>query len=212
MKRIKKISFVLILLILFFVIFYNISFYSQNQLYQKYGVEYNSKRKALDLKEISSNWKSTRYSWDKWKRLGLSYSFSNFPEKYYSIFSLKTIPIGIEYENSTNNKQSIFFNKFIHFDSNLLFWKNKITQEIDFYSVEIDSITTESLILTYYHIDENGNTNYYEANHYLSIKDQFICGTPYITARGKQKVSGKPFYGNITKKQCDSILNKWNLK
>ena len=96
--------------------------------------------------------------------------------------------------------------------SNIFFWKNKITSEIDLYEKYIDSTTYEILVLNYYFEDENGNKDYFETNHYVINRDQFICGTPGLTNREKQRKSGKPYIGNITKIECDSILANWNLK
>ena len=116
------------------------------------------------------------------------------------------------FKNNLTDKNSTFQNKVVWLNSNILFWKNGFESETDFYEKIVDSITTEHLDITYYHIDDNGNENYFEVNHSVHIFDEFYCGTPAFSRKEEQRISGKPYFGNITKKQADSILIKWNEK
>ncbi len=212
MKKRTKILISFIVTILLLSIIYNISFYSQSSIFNKYEKAYNSERKKIGLHEISKNMKSTKYSWDNWKELALWNYSDSFFDKYFLIFKGIAVPIGIEYESLIESKKPMFRKKSLLFDSNIFFWKNKITSEIDLYEKYIDSTTYEILVLNYYFEDENGNKDYFETNHYVINRDQFICGTPGLTNREKQRKSGKPYIGNITKIECDSILANWNLK
>lgn len=212
MKKRTKILILCIVTILLLSIIYNISFYYQSSIFNKYGKAYNSERKKIGLHEISKDMKSTKYSWDNLKELALWNYDNSFFDKYLLIFKGTVVPIGIEYESLIESKKPILREKTIQFDSSLFFWKNKITSEIDLYEKYIDSTTYEILVLTYYFEDENGNKDYFEANHYEIKRDQFICGTTDLTNLEKQSKSGKPYSGNITKIECDSILANWNLK
>ena len=75
-----------------------------------------------------------------------------------------------------------------------------------------DSVKIETLSIRYYFQDENGNKNYFEANHSVYDLDILYCGTSDFIKRDLQRKSGKPYYGNITKKEADSILTKWKRK
>ena len=66
-------------------------------------------------------------------------------------------------------------------------------------------------MVNYYFKDDNGNKDYFESD-YVEINNNelgFVCGTPKIMEKERQRISGKPYFGNITKKQADSILKKW---
>jgi len=73
-------------------------------------------------------------------------------------------------------------------------------------------LTEDNLSIRYYFKDDNGNEDYFEADFYhyhFNESDDIICGTPEIMEREMQRISGNPYFGNITKKQADSILTNW---
>lgn len=194
------------------ILMYNISLWNQEINFEKYASDFNQKRNEIGLKEISKNWKSEKRNWDNWNELSVENYDDGKISKFGKIFSLKDINIGMIYENDSFDSNTTFQSKVIWLNSNILFWKNGIESEMDFYERNIDSITTESLSIRYYYRDDNGNKNYFEANHSVYKFDEFYCGTPAIMGREEQRISGKPYFGNITKKQADSILTKWNKK
>ena len=116
------------------------------------------------------------------------------------------------FENDVVENKTIFKNKIIWLNSNILFWKNGIESEMDVYEKNTDSVKVETLSIRYYFQDENGNKNYFEANHTVYDLDILYCGTSDFIKRDLQRKSGKPYYGNITKKEADSILTKWKTK
>lgn len=187
------------------LILYTIASRSQDQAlnYEKYGVALNKKRAEIGLKLVSNNWSYKYYNDSEPENYGLE-------DKLFKIFTFQNINTGMSYEIDSLNNDKFFTEKSTWINSNILFWKNGITAEMDTYKKVVDSVTTEFLHLTYYFNDDNGNKNYYEANHYISKLDEFNCGTPAVMEREKQRKSGKPYFGNITKKQADSILNTWN--
>ena len=192
---------------------YNITLWNQERNFEKYASDFNSKRKEIGLKEISKNWKSEKRTWDNWKKLNNENYDDGKISKFRKIFSLKNITTGMIFENDLTDKKTNFRSKIIWLNSNILFWKNEIESEMDVYERTLDSVTTENLLIRYYFKDDNGNKDYFEANYYQINENEFgFCGTPAIMEREEQRISGKPYFGNITKKQADSILTKWNKK
>ena len=195
-NRIKKIFLVLIGIFLIGFISYKTTMRSQNEKlnYEKYGINFNPTRTEVGLKEISENWKSD-YLIDE------DYMNDNpiSQLKLKEVFSFSDIKNGIIYENDSTIKSGTFKSKIIWLNSNIMFWKN------------LDSVTTENLSIRYYYKDDNGNEDYFEADYYQINENEIgFCGTPAIMEREEQRISGKPYFGNITKKQADSILEKWN--
>lgn len=208
----KRILFVTIGISLLGILMYNISLWNQETNFEKYALDFNLKRKEIGLKEISKNWKSEKQTWDNWNEL-MNGNYDNGKiSKFAKILSLKNINTGVIYENDSSETNTNFQSKIIWLNSNILFWKNGIESEMDFYKRNIDSNTVENLSIRYYFKDDNGNKDYFEANHSIYKLDEFICGTPALMEREEQRISGKPYFGNITKKQADSILTKWNEK
>ena len=208
----KRILFVIIGISILGILMYNISLWNQETNFEKYALDFNSKRKEIGLKEISKNWKSEKQTWDNWNELSDENYDDGKISKFAKIFSLKNINTGVIYENDSSETTTNFQSKIIWLNSNILFWKNGIESEMDFYERNIDSNTVENLSIRYYFKDDNGNKDYFEANHSIYKLDEFICGTPSIMEREEQRISGKPYFGNITKKQAYSILTKWNKK
>ncbi len=211
-KLLKRILFTIIGISVLGILMYNISLWNQEANLEKYASDFNPERNEIGLKEISKNWKSENRTWDNWNEL----SDENYDDvkisKFGKIVSLKDITTGMIYENDSSVMNTNFQSKIIWLNSNILFWKNGIESEMDIYERNIDSITTEILSIRYYFKDDNGNKNYFEANHSVYKLDEFSCGTPAIMEREEQRISRKPYFGNITKKQADSILTKWNKK
>jgi len=208
----KRILFVIIGISILGILMYNISLWNQETNFEKYALDFNSKRKEIGLKEISKNWKSEKQTWDNWNELSDENYDDGKISKFAKIFSLKNINTGVIYENDSSETTTNFQSKIIWLNSNILFWKNGIESEMDFYERNIDSNTVENLSIRYYFKDDNGNKDYFEANHSIYKLDEFICGTPSIMEREEQRISGKPYFGNITKKQAYRILTKWNKK
>ncbi len=209
-SRIKKIFLTSIGIFIIGFISYKVTMRSQNEKlnYEKYGMNFNPKRVEIGLKEISEKWESD-YLIDE------NYINDNPSSqlKLKEVFSFRDIKNGIIYEKDSTDKKSIFRSKIIWLNSNILFWKNGIESEMDTYEKEIDSVTTENLSIRYYFRDDNGNKDYFEADYYQINENEFdFCGTPAVMEREEQRISGKPYFGNITKKQADSILTKWNEK
>ena len=207
-NRIKKIFLVLIGIFLIGFITYETTMRSQNEKlnYEKYGINFNPTRTEVGLKEISENWKSD-YLIDE------DYINDNpiSQLKLKEVFSFSDIKNGIIYENDSTIKSGTFKSKIIWLNSNIMFWKNGIESEMDVYEKNLDSVTTENLSIRYYYKDDNGNKDYFEADYYQINENEIgFCGTPAIMEREEQRISGKPYFGNITKKQADSILEKWN--
>ncbi|WAC03001.1 hypothetical protein N7U66_05060 [Lacinutrix neustonica] len=207
----KKISIAIIGILFVGFILYKITISSldKERNYEKYGMAFNAKRAEIGLMEISENWES--------EYLGnLAYSDDNItgfePSEFEQVFSFSDITSGMNYVNHAPDNNTTFIGKVIWINSNILFWKNGISGEMDMYERDIDSSTTESLNITYHFRDDNGNKDYFEANHSIYKLDEFSCGTPLIMEREEQRIYGKPYFGNITKKQADSILTKWNKK
>ena len=194
------------------ILMYNVTLWNQEKNFEKYAYDFNSKRGEIGLNEISKNWKSEKRNWDNWNELSDENYDDGKISKFGKIFSLRDINTGMIYENDSSDMNTNFQSKIIWLNSNILFWKNGIESEMDLYERNIDSITTENLSIRYYFKDDNGNKNYFEANHSIYKLDEFSCGTPAIMEREEQRISGKPYFGNITKKQADSILTKWNKK
>ncbi|WP_196887316.1 hypothetical protein [Aureivirga sp. CE67] len=207
----KKILFVIIGISILGILMYNISLWNQKVNFEKYATNFNPERTKIGLKQISKNWKSENQTWDNWNIL----SDENYNDgkvlKFAKIFSLKDINTGIIYENDSSDLNTNFQSKIIWLNSNILFWRNGIESEMDYYQRNIDSNTVENLSIRYYFKDDNGNKNYFEANHSIYELDGFYCGTPSRMEREKQRVLGKPYFGNITKKQADSILAEWKI-
>ena len=191
---------------------YYISVWNQEKVFNKYGFDFNTKRKEIGLKEISKSWKSEKLSWESWNKLKDENFNDGIISKFGKIFSMENIPTGLTFENEFIENKTIFTNKVIWLNSNILFWKNGIESEMDVYEKNVDSTKVESLSIRYYFQDENGNKNYFEANHSVYDLDILYCGTSDFIKRDLQRKSGKPFYGNITKKEADSILTRWKTK
>ena len=191
---------------------YNISLWNQKTIFEKYSTDFNPERTKIGLKQISKNWKSEKQTWDKWNELSDENYDDGKISKFGKIFSLKDINTGMIYEIDSSDLNTNFQSKIIWLNSNILFWRNGIESEMDFYERSIDSNTVENLSIRYYFKDDNGNKNYFEANHSIYELGGFSCGTPAIMEREEQRISGKPYFGNITKKQADSILTEWNKK
>ena len=206
-KRSRKILIIGIGGLFFGLFLYQITLRSQNEKlnYKKYGIALNEKRTEIGLKELSKNW-NYEYHNDS------EPMDANLADKLFKTFTFQNIETGMTYEIDSTKKADYFKGKITWINSNILFWKNGISAEMDFYEREIDSMTSENLYLTYYFRDDNGNKDYFEANYSKYRLDEFYCGTPAVMEREKQRKSGKPYFGNITKKQADSILTKWNQK
>ena len=208
----KKILFIIIGISILGILMYNISLWNQEANFEKYATDFNPERTKIGLKQISKKWKSEKRTWDNWNELMDENYEDGKISKFTKIFSLKNINTGVIYENDSSETNTNFQSKIIWLNSNILFWKNGIESEMDFYERNIDSNTVENLSIRYYFKDDNGNKDYFEANHSIYKLNEFICGTPAIMEREEQRISGKPYFGNITKKQADSILTKWNEK
>ncbi len=211
-KLLKRILFAIIGISILGILMYNISLWNQETNFEKYALDFNSKRNEIGLKQVSKNWKSEKQTWDNWNELSDENYDDGKISKFANIFSLKNMNTGVIYENDSSETTTNFQSKIIWLNSNILFWKNGIESEMDFYERNIDSNTVENLSIHYYFKDDNGNKDYFEANHSIYKLDEFICGKPSIMEREEQRISGKPYFGNITKKQADSILTKWNKK
>lgn len=207
-KSLKKILIFGLGILFLALILFQITLNAQDEKrnYKKYGIALNEERTEIGLKELSKNWNYKYYNDSEPVN-------EDFADKIFKIFTFQNIETGMSYEiDSLNNNDKFFTGKLTWINSNILFWKNGITAEMDIYEKVVDSVTSEFLHLTYYFRDDNGNKNYYEANHYISKLDEFYCGTPAVMERERQRKSGKPYFGNITKKQADSILTNWNQK
>jgi hypothetical protein len=189
---------------------YQISLWTQNRNFVKYSADFNDERLKIGLKPVSDNWDSAKKTWDDWEELD-EWNFDDYQvTKLFKIFSLNNIRTGVIYNNDSSGQNDIFDSKFTLLNSNLLFWKNEISSEMDVYRRTIDSISSERLTIRYYFKDDNGNKDYFEANYYhINENDDIFCGTPALMKRIEQRNSGKPYFGNLTKKQADSILKNW---
>ena len=166
----------------------------------------------IGLKPVSDYWNSDKITWEDWKELDDWNFDDNKVTKLFKIFRLDDIRTGIIYDNDSLTRNNLFDYKMVWLNSNLLFWKNKITSEMDVYQRTRDSII-EILTIRYYFMDDNGNQDYFETSYsHFNINDAPGCGTPAVMEREEQRISGKPYFGNITKKQADSILTEWNKK
>jgi len=203
----KKILIATIGIIFLGFLLYQITLRSQNEQlnYEKYGISFNKKRTEIGLKKVSENWKSEYHN-------DAEPIYGNSVDKIIKTFIFNDIGTGITYEIDSINNDKYLSEKITWINSNILFWRNGISAEMDFYERSIDSLTSENLYVTYYFRDNNGNKDYFEANHSIYKMDEFYCGTPEVMKREEQQISGKPYFGNITKKQADSILKKWNKK
>lgn len=191
-------------------LFYQISIRHQNQILSKYSYNYNTKRIGLGLKEIPKSFKCTSYTWDSWNALNGENVLDGKFEKFQKIFSFKNINIGMSFKNEANRESIFLKHKFIYVNSNILFWENNIESEIEIYERNLDSVSTENITITYYYKDDNGNRDYFQAEYKLqSDNDFFICRTPRVMEIEKQRLTGEPYFGNITKNQADSILKIW---
>jgi hypothetical protein len=206
----RKPLLILIGILLFGFSLFQISLWSQNRNFIKFGTEFNAQRIKIGLNQIPENWSSEKKTWDDWQDLSENYILDNQIQKYIEIFSLKDIRTAISYKNDSINKNELYQIKVSWMNSNLLFWRNKISSERDVYIRTTDSVTEENLVIRYYFKDDNGNKDYFEASYYQFNENDFgFCGTPQIMEREQQRLSGKPYFGNITKKQADSILTNW---
>jgi hypothetical protein len=209
----KRILFTIIGISILGILMYNITLWSQEKNFEKYASDFNPKRNEIGLKEIPKNWKLEKRTWSNWKELNNENYNDGKISKFRKIFSLKNITTGMIFKKDSTDKTTNFRSKLIWLNSNILFWKNGIESEMDVYEKTLDSVTTENLLIRYYFKDDNGNNDYFEVDYYQINENEFgFCGTPAIMEREEQRVSGKPYFGNITKKQADSILRKWNKK
>ncbi len=211
-KLLNRTLFVIIGISVIGILMYYISVWNQEKVFNKYGFDFNPKRKEIGLKEISKSWNSKKLSWKNWNKLKDENYNDGIISKFGKIFSMENIPTGLTFENEFIEDKTIFTNKVIWLNSNILFWKNGIESEMDVYEKNTDSVKIETLSIRYYFQDENGNKNYFEANHSVYDLDILYCGTSDFIKRDLQRKSGKPYYGNITKKEADSILTKWKRK
>jgi len=211
-KLLKRILFAIFGISILGILMYNILLWNQEKNFEKYTYDFNPKRNEIGLKEISKNWKSEKQTWNNWNELSDGNYNDGITSKFRKIFSLKNIPTGMIFENDSIDKNTTFKSKIIWLNMNILFWKNGIESEMDIYKKNIDSVKFETLSIRHYFEDDNGNKNYFEANHSVYYLDILYCGTYDYIGRDLQRTSGKPYYGNITKKQADSILTKWNEK
>ena len=211
-KLLDRTLFVIIGISVIGILMYYISVWNQEKVFNKYGFDFNPKRKEIGLKEISKSWNSKKLSWKNWNKLKDENYNDGIISKFGKIFSMENIPTGLTFENEFIEDKTIFTNKVIWLNSNILFWKNGIESEMDVYEKNTDSVKIETLSIRYYFQDENGNKNYFEANHSVYDLDILYCGTSDFIKRDLQRKSGKPYYGNITKKEADSILTKWKRK
>lgn len=206
LKRIFKVN---IMLLILGVVMYQITRWHQEKIVQEYSQSFNPERKQIGLIEISDNWKKERANWDHWNRLhGFNFEENTY-SKFKKILSLENIETSVIYKSDSTDIHSTFKCKIIGFNSSLLFWKNGIESEMDFYERTIDSVTIENVTIRYYFKDDNGNKNYFEADHTIYKTNEFNCGTPSITEREEQRLSGKPYFGNINKQKADRILKSW---
>ena len=209
----KRILFIIIGISILVILMYNISLWNQKINFEKYATDFNPERTKIGLKQISKNWKSEKKTWDNWNELSDENYDDGKISKFRKIFSFQNISTGIIFENDSTDKRTNFKSKIIWLNSNILFWKNGIESEMDVYEKTLDSVTTENLLVRYYFKDDNGNEDYFEADYYQINENELgFCGTPAIMEREEQRISGKPYFGNITKKQADSILTRWNEK
>ncbi|WP_130736229.1 hypothetical protein [Flavobacterium sp. J27] len=209
-KVVKKIFLFLSFLLLIVLAFYAISYYQQKNLYKKYNHTFNSKRKELGLQELSKDWISKSYNWNHWEELGYTNYYDFFFSKYIEIFKAENIPIGITYKEK-NIDSTLIKEKYIDLNSNFLFWKNNILSETDFYEKYNDSTSYEMVSIQYYFEDDNHIRDYFKCDYYFIDTNTFICGTPRLMQEAKERKLKIPHQGNITKKQADSILKKWNF-
>lgn len=209
MKKLsKKLIYIISGLLFIALIMYKLTIWSQQKMYEKYGVNYNSKRVQLGLNPLVQEWNKNPSTSNPW--------FKNDPINgeigLIDIFSATDIPIGYWCMKDSFDFKSTNNDKFIWFNTNLLFWRNGIRAESDTYAVVVNEEKYCTLTLTYHFEDDNGNKNYYEANYIESYADIINCGTEWEMEHEEQKKSGKPYAGNITKMQADSILNVWKRK
>lgn len=209
LKRILKFG---VSLLILGVVLYQITMWHQEKIVKEYSRCFNPQRKEIGLMEISSIWEKNRINWNYWNRLNGFNFQENTYSKFKTIWSLENIETMVIYEPETTDIPSTFKWKVINFNSNVLFWKNGIESEIDFYERNIDSVTIENVTIRYYFKDDNGNKNYFEADHNIYKTNEFSCGTPSITEREEQRLSGKPYFGNINKQKADLILKSWHSK
>jgi hypothetical protein len=189
---------------------YHISLWKQKRNLNKYGTDFNYKRTELGMAELPKDWSSDEQTWNNWNELSDEYYSDNKLSKFIEIYSLSDIPTGIIFEKDKSKSKNNYHTKVVWLNTNLLFWRNKITSELDVYSRTLDSVTEENLLIRYYFRDDNGNKDYFEADYYQINENEFgFCGTPAVMEREEQRISGKPYFGNISKKQADSILKKW---
>ncbi|MBJ2176521.1 hypothetical protein JBL43_19895 [Aureibaculum sp. A20] len=207
----KRLLFTFIGISILGILMYNISFWNQERNFEKFAYDFNPKRNEIGLQEISKNWKSKKRTWENWKELNDENYNDGKISKFKKIFSLKNITTGMIFETGSTDKKTNLRSKLIWLNSNILFWKNGIESEMDVYERDLDSLTIENLLIRYYFKDDNGNKDYFEVDYYqTNVNEFYFCGTPAIMEREEQRISGKPYFGNITKKQADSILNKWD--
>lgn len=207
--NLRKAILIFLLFLLSILLFFIVSDYHQKNLYKRFDSNFNTTRSKLGLQNIDQNWTFKNYTWDNWTALG--YGNDIFLEKYIALFETNDIPIDVIYKEKTKDS-SIIKSKYIALNSNLLFWKNRIASKTDYYEKLNDSCALEILSIQYYFQDDNNNKDYFEANYFLLNKDIYFCGTARLQEREEQRLSGKPYKGNITKKQADSILKNWKIK
>ena len=112
---------------------YYISVWNQEKVFNKYGFDFNPKRKEIGLKEISKSWNSKKLSWKNWNKLKDENYNDGIISKFGKIFSMENIPTVLTFENEFIEDKTIFTNKVIWLNSNILFWKNGIESEMDVY-------------------------------------------------------------------------------
>ena len=67
---------------------YYISVWNQEKVFNKYGFDFNPKRKEIGLKEISKSWNSKKLSWKNWNKLKDENYNDGIISKFGKIFSM----------------------------------------------------------------------------------------------------------------------------
>ena len=132
-KLLNRTLFVIIGISVIGILMYYISVWNQEKVFNKYGFDFNPKRKEIGLKEISKSWNSKKLSWKNWNKLKDENYNDGIISKFGKIFSMENIPTGLTFENEFIEDKTIFTNKVIWLNSNILFWKNGIESEMDVY-------------------------------------------------------------------------------
>ena len=228
----KKILTTFITLFALFLLLINYAKFKAKTIHNSYSIKFNSERAMHGLSPITPNLTFEKENWGDF--IGPSYTFdlktdsfvkltSDYEDwkNHWGVVINRFNEIGLDYRTEQDSHFEIPYlhSKVIEYNTNILFWDNKITSEKDTYKNENDS-TKFTLSIEYFYNGPNYrtkkmDTSFYRYDFYSTKKNGIItCGSVALN-KGYQNQDSliNDFYtGSTTKEYTDSVLSSWNTK